>query len=151
MSIKNAATFFFGAYYLPKTEMTFLPFIGSIIGVVIALLLWMFPIVISRKIYPLNTKKYSHYTLTHNDLYHLGFVMLGSFLLFFVFSDLIYWFTILIIETEEFNISFSDLSIVKKASVITTIFEFILAIIFIFYRKLHPKNLLSSIRFHKLK
>ncbi len=136
VSIEGAVTlFYFKA--IPELEAKLLPYIASIIGIILSLLLWVFPIAISKNIHPINTKKYSHRALSLNELYSLGFVLLGAFLLFNVFSDLIYWFSLLVLETEAFDISFGDLSIVKKASVVTTLFEFFFAIIFIFNRKLY--------------
>ena len=152
VSIKGAISLFFSAKYSLELAENIFPYaFPSLIGIFLAILLWVFPMFISKKIIPINVKNFSHRALTMNDAYHLGFVLLGSYLLFHVFSDFFYWFTLVSIESNAFNLSFTQLSIDQKATFITTIFELFIALVFIFHRKLNPKTIISSMRTHQLK
>jgi len=121
--------------------------LAAITGVIASLLLWFFPTLVAKKIVPLQTSESSHKELDINDYYHLAFVLLGIYLLFNVFSDIVYWisFTAFTSTLELPYVEFIKPE--NKAAMVTTFFEFILALFLI----LRPRGIIKLFRSHKIK
>ena len=134
-------------YFVPGTldSKYFLYYLATFFGLLISLLLWYFPTIVSKKLVPLEPNSLSYEKLKLNDWYRLTFVVLGIFLLLSAIADLFYWAS-LSFYTEQSVIPV-EFSAENKASIVTTVFEFILALLFIF----SSKFIISFLRTTKVK
>jgi len=120
--------------YLPYYSISFLGFIFSII-------LWYFPFLVSNKIYSIEHSETSNKKLSLNELYSLGFILLGVFLLFHAVSDTFYWFIYFLIDNTR------SINVEDKANMITTVLQFIMSLFLIF----RFQGFISLIRNHRVK
>ena len=111
----------------PVTTKSLFPlYSAAIASLIAAAMLWFFPLTVAKKIYPVKLKETSHESLTSDDFYSLGFIILGSFLLFYVLSDAIYWLVLVTLGNREAS-GYFVLNLENKAAMITTAFEFLIA------------------------
>ncbi|MBL1432499.1 MAG: hypothetical protein COB94_003520 [Gammaproteobacteria bacterium] len=96
-----------------------------------AIILWKFPLTIAGKICPVKHENTSHESLSMDELYTLGFVILGIYLLFYVLSDALYW-IIFMVSSNRNTGNYEFITIENQASMITTFAEFVIAIFLIF-------------------
>ncbi len=103
---------------------------ASIASLVVAAMLWIFPFSIANKIYPVKNEEQSHRSLSSNELYSLGFIILGLYLLFFVLSDAIFWLLLVVMGARE-TPGYPIMTLENKAQMITTAIEFVIAMFLI--------------------
>ncbi|MEE9326299.1 MAG: hypothetical protein V3U71_03310 [Cocleimonas sp.] len=143
-SLTSISTFFMMPY-----ESKFLVYhIAGVTSVIASLLLWFFPTSIAHFIIPFEKPtETSHSKLDLNDLYHLGFIILSIYLLFNVFSDVVYWLSFTAYATTMELPYLEYISNENKAAMVTTALEFIL-VMFILLRR---KSIIALFRSHKIK
>ena len=57
-------------------------FLVSGLAIFISILLWKFPLTIAKKIFPFKSDDEPKHNFNSDDFYHLGFILLGTYLLF---------------------------------------------------------------------
>ncbi len=143
-ALSSISTFFMMPY-----EPRFLVYhIAGVTSIIASLLLWFFPTSIANLIIPFEKDiDTSHSKLDLNDLYHLGFVILSIYLLFNIFSDVVYWLSYTA-YAATMELPYLDyITNENKAAMMTTALEFIL-VMFILFRR---KSIIAFFRSHKVK
>ena len=113
--------------YLRKYAYIFL-FGGAVIFISIILL--KFPLSVAKRIYPFRLEDEPKHSLNSDDFYHLGFILLGVYLLFYVLSDGVFWIAFTLYSGEE-KLYSPLVSLENKASMITTVVELFIALFLI--------------------
>lgn len=116
-------------YHQEGTESAMYAFIGiSILILFIAAFLWKFPLSTASKIIPRAAPESSQsYNWSEQGILTCGFIILGVYFLYYAVSDSIYWFYIWHYSQSVNGIRI-ELSPFQVASIITTVFEFFIAI-----------------------
>ena len=123
------------AYFLGKDDINEAIISGIIFIalVLISILLWLFPISIAKKILPIVSEQEINSPWTLNDLKEAGLVLIGIYILFYVLSDAIYWFVIVLVGNSYNDpITTFELQPDEIANIYTTGIEFIIACFLIF-------------------
>jgi len=103
---------------------------ACIASLIAAAMLWIFPLSIANKIYPVKDDEQSHRSLSSDELYPLGFIILGLYLLFFVLSDSIFWLVLVVLGNREAP-GYPIMTLENKAAMLTTAIEFVIAMFLI--------------------
>ena len=92
---------------------------GMILLVVLAFLLWRFPLTVARGIVKFREPgEIELSSASDNIIQVVGFTILGLFLLFHVISDITYWAVILIVSKRSFSVP--ELSLDQIAQMVAT-------------------------------
>jgi hypothetical protein len=110
----------------------------------VAFVLWKFPFTISRFIYSPNNDLKSE-AWSKDEVYIAGFVIVGVYCLYNALSDIIYW-GLYLIALNRYDRNFEAIGALEISSMITTVFEFALALVLILGAS-GLKNILYKIRY----
>ena len=100
----------------------------AIVIVFLAAFLWKFPLFIAKKLVDFGPKEDRLVEpINEQNLYNLGFVLLGTLLLYWTLSDSVYWWFYLSAQAEIAQYT-QELSIQQKASLLSVAVEGIFSI-----------------------
>ena len=144
-SVERAALLFVAE---PSDMYSYLYYFAVFSGLFGSILLWVFPALVAKKLVPVSPTNISHSQQSLNNWYQLAFVSIGMYLLLNAISDLFYWSTYLLyIKEQAINYVFTEDTAENKAAMIVSVFELVLAVIFIF----GSKRIITLIRTNKVK
>ena len=105
---------------------------GTMISLaLLSLLLWKFPLVVARSIAEFPSLNENELNDIKSDrLLHVGLIILGIYLLFNIFSDLIYWGIFSFSSQRDYS-SEVVLTLEQKSLLLTTMIEFVLVLFLI--------------------
>jgi len=120
-----------GLVYVFQTDDVELPvllFVGfCILLLALTVFMWLFPFAVSKGISPYAADSHEQRNWTSNEVYGVGFVLLGTLLLFFALSDAIYWaFYLVWINSQAAGTREVDLT--QKGAIVATVIELVFAI-----------------------
>ncbi|MES9971576.1 MAG: hypothetical protein ABW092_16205 [Candidatus Thiodiazotropha sp.] len=125
-------------------------FTGIIVLIlIIALLLWYFPVFIAAKIIPKSSQSNTATQWNREELLSTGIIIIGIYFLFYVVSDIIYWFYI-----WKYSISFEgtpiEMNTHQLASIFATVGELFIVIMILFGSK-GIANFITKLRYAGVK
>lgn len=104
----------------------------SVSLVLVATLLWSFPLIVARRLIPFDSLADSKGREPKaKALEAVAYTVLGLYLLFHVISDSIYWGTIVLIANRNPDLSI-EITLEQKAAMVSTAVEFLFVIFLIF-------------------
>jgi len=109
-------------------QMMFVVFCVVLLGISVSM--WVFPFTISNRIATFSPSSECAQSWTTNEVYGIGFVLLGFFLLFFGVSDAVYWIFYLI-WIEDMVEGGPGLTLEQKGSITATVVELVFALVLI--------------------
>lgn len=102
--------------------------LSSIIPMLIAIMLWFFPLTVARKVLP--TTKDDVNKISPHAILTVLILAVGVYTFYYAIVDSIYWITVInVFVRDEFGSISKVLSNQDKASVVVTIIEFVLSLV----------------------
>jgi hypothetical protein len=110
--------------------------VNLVLGVIVAFVallavfLWKFPLFVASKLLNFESTEIPKASISEESIYNLGLVLLGIFLLYLAISDTVYWSYRISAERGLTQFT-SELGFLQKASMLTALVEFIMAVLLI--------------------
>jgi len=110
--------------------------VNLVLGVIVAFVallaafLWKFPLFVTSKLLSFESTEIPEASISEESIYNLGLVLLGIFLLYLTISDTVYWSYRISAERELTQFT-NELNFRQKASIFTTLVQFIMAVLLI--------------------
>ncbi len=102
--------------------------LSSVLPMLIAFILWFFPLTVARKILP--TTEDESNTTNAQSLLTIAVLVIGVYTFYYAIIDSIYWLTIVhVFVRDEFGTISKVLSNQDKANIVVTVIEFVLALV----------------------
>ena len=116
--------------YLDPYEFNY--FVLIVVGFIgfLSAFLWKFPLFVSSKLVRFEEFDSSDEKLTESGAYTLGFVLLGTYLLYLTVSDTAYWWSSIVAHMEITQNTY-ELGVHEKASILATALEFVMSLVLI--------------------
>jgi len=104
--------------------------LSSVLPILISLVIWFFPLTVAKKVLPPTIEKIE--PISSLSALTVFVIAIGTFSLYNAISDSVYWITIVhVFVRDEFGNISKLLSNDEKAAILSTVIEFVVAIILI--------------------
>ncbi|MCU7798529.1 MAG: hypothetical protein KZQ75_15490 [Candidatus Thiodiazotropha sp. (ex Myrtea spinifera)] len=103
----------------------------SALIVIVAILLWKFPLTVAKKLMPKTGADTEFVSWSYEGALTCGFIIMGFYFLYYVISDSIYWFYMWKSSVKIFGDVRTELNADQLASIYATVAEFIISVVLI--------------------
>lgn len=115
---------------------TYIALVYMLVFLIIACVLWFFPLTIASVILPTDDNNLSKLNIDNNSFLEIGIILIGVYYLFYAASDAFYWlFLVLVANHLAQDQANFPLSADQWAGIVVTIFEFFFALYLVFKTK----------------
>lgn len=128
--------------YDKKVSLVFIAFLLAT-----AVFLWKFPLSVARTVIRTDLASSSNQRLQLDELYCVGFVLIGVFFFIQAFENFFFWINILILLSRD-TTGEAPFDMVDKAAIVATFFQLLFSLSLIIGAR-GWKNLIYKIRFDK--